>query len=43
MVFLVGGTLVGYLLFGALAALVGAAVTKKEPNNIAGDINQIGQ
>ncbi len=43
MVFLVGGTLLGYLLFGALASLIGAAVTKKQPNNFAGDINQIGQ
>ena len=42
MVFLVGGTLIGYLLFGALASLVGAAVTKKEPQNLAGN-NQIGQ
>lgn len=43
MVFVIGGTLVGYLLFGALASLVGAAVTKKEPNKIVEDINQIGQ
>lgn len=43
MVFLVGGTLLGYLFFGALASLIGAAVTKKQPNNFAGDINQIGQ
>ncbi|MDQ2720768.1 MAG: DUF4199 domain-containing protein [Bacteroidota bacterium] len=43
MVFLVGGTLLGYLLFGALASLIGAGVTKKQPNNIAGDINQMGQ
>jgi drug/metabolite transporter (DMT)-like permease len=43
MVFLVGGTLLGYLFFGALASLIGAAVTKKEPNNFAGDINEIGQ
>ncbi len=42
MVFLVGGTLVGYLFFGALASLIGAAVTKKEARNISGDINQIG-
>ena len=43
MVFLVGGTLVGYLFFGAIASLIGAAVTKKDPNNFAGDINKIGQ
>ena len=42
MVFLIGGTLVGYLIFGALAALIGAAVTKKQPNKFVGDINQIG-
>ena len=42
-VFLIGGTLVFYLLFGALASLVGAAITKKQPNNLARDINQIGE
>ncbi len=40
MVFAIGGTLLGYLIFGALAALVGAAVTKKEPNTNHGDLNQ---
>ncbi len=43
MVFVIGGTLIGYLLFGAISALIGAAVTKKEPNKIVEDINQIGQ
>ena len=43
MVFLVGGTLIGYIIFGALASLVGAAITKKEPNKIIDDVNQIGQ
>ncbi|MEO8110944.1 MAG: DUF4199 domain-containing protein [Ginsengibacter sp.] len=43
MAFAIGGTLIGLLIFGALAAVVGAAVTKKEPNTISGDINQIGQ
>ncbi len=40
MVFTIGGTLLGYMFFGTLAALVGAAITKKQPvlNN---DINQI--
>jgi hypothetical protein len=42
MVFLVGGTLIGYLFFGTIASLIGAAVTKKDPNNFAGDINEIG-
>jgi hypothetical protein len=43
MVFLIGGTLVGYLIFGALAALIGAAITKKQPDKFVGDINQIGK
>ncbi len=43
MVFLIGGTLVSYLFFGAVCSLIGAAITKKEPNHFAGDINQIGQ
>jgi Protein of unknown function (DUF4199) len=43
MVFLVGGTLLGYLIIGALAALVGAAITKKQPNKFVADINQIGK
>ncbi len=42
-VFLIGGTLLGYLIFGAIAALIGAAVTKKQPNQFAGDIHTIGQ
>ncbi len=42
MVFLIGGTLVGYLIFGAISSLIGAAVTKKNPNNFSHDINQIG-
>ena len=41
MVFLVGGALLGYLLFGAIASLIGAAVIKKDPRPIE-DINQIG-
>ena len=43
MVFLVGGTLLGYIIFGALAALIGAAITKKQPDKFVDDINQIGQ
>jgi hypothetical protein len=43
MVFLIGGTLLGYLILGALAALIGAAITKKQPNKFVGDINQIGK
>lgn len=43
MVFVVGGTLVIYLIVGAIASLIGAAVTKKEPNNVVEDINQIGK
>jgi len=41
MVFAIGGTLVAYLFFGAIAALIGAAVTKKNPNTFQQDINQI--
>ncbi len=43
MVFAIGGTLLGYLIFGALASLVGAAITKKAPNTFRDDVNQIGQ
>ncbi len=43
MVFLIGGTLVGYLLFGAIASLIGAAVTKRQPDVTVNDINQIGR
>lgn len=42
-VFLIAGTLFGYILVGCIVSLIGAAVTKKQPNNFAGDINQIGQ
>lgn len=42
MVFLIGGTLFGYLLFGVVASLIGAAITKKNPNTFQQDINQIG-
>lgn len=42
-VLLVSGTLFGYLIVGSIISLIGAAITKKEPHNIAGDINQIGQ
>lgn len=42
MVFVIGGSLIVYLIFGSLAALVGAAITKKEPNTntLMGDLNQ---
>lgn len=43
MVFLIGGTLLFYLIFGALAALIGAGITKKQPDKYVGDINQIGK
>jgi hypothetical protein len=32
MVFLIGGALLGYLLFGAIASVIGAAITKKDPH-----------
>lgn len=34
MVFLVGATLLGYLIFGALASLIGAGITKKNPRPV---------
>jgi Protein of unknown function (DUF4199) len=34
MVFIIGGALVFYLILGAIASLIGAGVTKKEPNKI---------
>jgi len=36
MVFAIGATLVGYLIFGALASLIGAGVTKKNPHTFEG-------
>src|SRR5690242_6013149 len=39
----IGGALFGYLIFGAIASLIGAAVTKKVPNQFADDINKMGQ
>ncbi len=36
MVFLIGATLLGYLIFGALASLIGAGITKKNPRPIEG-------
>jgi small-conductance mechanosensitive channel len=41
-VLLIGGTLVYYLFIGAIAALIGAAITKKNPESFQHDINQIG-
>jgi len=41
MVFLIAGTLVGYLAFGAIASLIGAAVTKKNPNNFQQQTEQV--
>lgn len=43
MVFVIGGTLLGYLIFGALSSLVGAAITKKDPKQFEEHSNQIGQ
>ena len=40
-VFLIGGTMLGYLFFGAIAALIGAGITKKDPTRIAVDFSQI--
>jgi len=33
-VFIIAGTLLGYLIFGALASLIGAGITKKNPRPI---------
>lgn len=41
MTFLIGATLIGYLFFGAIASLIGAAVTKKEPANFQQQIDQL--
>lgn len=43
MVFAIGGVLVVNLICGAIAALIGAAVTKKVPTQLGEDINQIGK
>jgi phosphoglycerol transferase MdoB-like AlkP superfamily enzyme len=43
MVFIVGGTLVVYLIVGAVSSVVGAAITKKEPDNFVDDSNQTNQ
>ncbi len=40
MVFVIGGALVFYLLFGAIGSLIGAGITKKDPHP-EHDINQI--
>lgn len=36
LVFIIAGTLVGYLIFGALAALIGAGITKRNPPPLDG-------
>jgi 1,4-dihydroxy-2-naphthoate octaprenyltransferase len=36
MVFAIGTTLVGYLIFGAISSLIGAGVTKKNPHPFEG-------
>lgn len=43
MAFIIGAAIVFYLILGAIASLIGAGITKKEPTQITGDINQIGQ
>ncbi len=39
----IGFTLFVYMSLGAIASLVGAAITKKEPDNFANDVNPIGR
>jgi drug/metabolite transporter (DMT)-like permease len=41
MVGIIGFTLLGYLFVGAIASLIGAAITKKQPNKFVADTNQI--
>lgn len=38
---IIGGILITFAILGAIGALIGAAVSKKEPNNFSRDINQI--
>jgi hypothetical protein len=40
MVVLIGGALLGYMFCGAIASVIGAAITKKDPHPLQ-DINQI--
>lgn len=42
MVIAIAGTLFGYLIFGAIASLIGAGITKKNPHPFENEINQIG-
>jgi len=42
MVLMIAGTLFGYLIFGALASLIGAGITKRNPQPFENEINQIG-
>jgi len=42
MTFVIGFTLIGYLICGAIASLIGAAITKKNPNNFQQQTGQIG-
>lgn len=41
MVYVIAISLLGYLIFGAIAALIGAGVTKKNPRLFDDEINQI--
>ncbi len=42
LVFTIGGTLLGNLIIGVIASLIGAAMTKKDKNNYQQDISKIG-
>ena len=42
MVIAIAGTLIGYLIFGAIATLIGAGITKKNSRPFENEINQIG-
>jgi hypothetical protein len=40
---MIAGILISFAILGAIGSLIGAAVTKKDPNKIISDINQIGR
>ena len=40
--FLIAGTLFGYIILGAIASLIGAAITKKNPTNFQAQTDQPG-
>ena len=43
MAFAIGGIVIVNMICGAIASLIGAAVTKKDTIQLSSDVNQIGQ